>query len=317
MKLAIVVGHNSARQGALRTDTGESEYVWNNRLALLMSDLAPEFGITTKIFRRVDLGSYTRELAAVYSDVDRWGADASIELHFNSFVEAAASGTETLSSGTAASLRFATAVQEEVVAALGLSDRGVKTRREGRGAASLISGRAPAILVEPFYGTSAKGQRSTDEAHEQEALARAYLRGAGAAFATFPRADLAASRTLQATATQRRAQAVQTQAAVGSAVVVTAATEAREQIEAMPAIGALADWLPWMKMGDRVGLMFTSTVGGRLTSIEQLPEPLLSELKNNYPEYMTPPPLDDSRPNRTSWMAVKDHVDAQRSGEGQ
>jgi len=79
----------------------------------------------------------------------------------------------------------------------------------------------------------------------------------------------------------------------------------------------VADWLPWMKMGDRVGLMFTSTVGGRLTSIEQLPEPLLSELKNNYPEYMAPPPLDDSRPNRTSWMAVKDHVDAQRSGEGQ
>ncbi len=79
----------------------------------------------------------------------------------------------------------------------------------------------------------------------------------------------------------------------------------------------VADWLPWMKMGDRVGLMFTSTVGGRLTSIEDLPEPLLSELKNNYPEYMTPPPLDDSRPNRTSWMAVKDHVDAQRSGEGQ
>lgn len=79
----------------------------------------------------------------------------------------------------------------------------------------------------------------------------------------------------------------------------------------------VADWLPWMKMGDRVGVMFTSTVGGRVPSIEDLPEPLLSELKGNYPEYMTPPPLDDDRPNRTSWMAVKDHVDAKRAAEGE
>ncbi len=79
----------------------------------------------------------------------------------------------------------------------------------------------------------------------------------------------------------------------------------------------VADWLPWMKMGDRVGVMFTSTVGHRVQSIEELPEPLLSELKTNYPEYMTPPPLDDARPNRTSWMAVKDMVDAKRGEEGE
>ncbi len=75
----------------------------------------------------------------------------------------------------------------------------------------------------------------------------------------------------------------------------------------------VADWLPWMKMGDRDGFMFTSTVGGRVSSLDDLPEPLLGALKSRYPEYMTPPPLDDDRPNRTSWMAVKDHVDAQRA----
>ncbi|MEJ2534853.1 MAG: DUF1838 family protein [Gammaproteobacteria bacterium] len=80
----------------------------------------------------------------------------------------------------------------------------------------------------------------------------------------------------------------------------------------------VADWLPWMKMGDRQGVMFTSTVGGRISSLDDLPEPLRTELKTNYPEYMTPPPLDDDRPNRTSWMGVKDRVDAQRAaGEGE
>jgi len=75
----------------------------------------------------------------------------------------------------------------------------------------------------------------------------------------------------------------------------------------------VADWLPWMKMGDKIGVMYTSTVGGRIKSIDDLPEPLLTELKTNYPLYMTPPPLDDARPNRTSWMAVKEVVDAQRA----
>lgn len=36
MRLAVVVGHNSTRQGAVRQDTGESEFVWNGRLAPLI-----------------------------------------------------------------------------------------------------------------------------------------------------------------------------------------------------------------------------------------------------------------------------------------
>jgi hypothetical protein len=41
MKLAVVVGHNSARQGAVRQDTGESEFVWNGRRALQRSGSVP------------------------------------------------------------------------------------------------------------------------------------------------------------------------------------------------------------------------------------------------------------------------------------
>ena len=41
MKLAIVVGHNSASQGAVRQDTGESEFVWNGRLAHRIERMAP------------------------------------------------------------------------------------------------------------------------------------------------------------------------------------------------------------------------------------------------------------------------------------
>lgn len=67
----------------------------------------------------------------------------------------------------------------------------------------------------------------------------------------------------------------------------------------------LSGWLPWMKMGDRNGAIYTATVGGRATSIEDLPEPLRSVLKQRYPQYAAPPPLDDARPNETSWEVFK------------
>lgn len=76
----------------------------------------------------------------------------------------------------------------------------------------------------------------------------------------------------------------------------------------------ISKWLPWMKMGDRHGVVFTSTVGARATGIEDLPEPLRSEIKNNYAKYLAPPPVDDSRPNETSWEVFRKALEAQ-SGE--
>lgn len=73
----------------------------------------------------------------------------------------------------------------------------------------------------------------------------------------------------------------------------------------------ISGWLPWMKMGDRNGVVFTATVGGRAGSIDDLPEPLLSTLKSRYPQYLAPPPLDDSRPNETSWEVFKKRTAAE------
>lgn len=263
MKLAIVVGHNSVAQGAVRKDTGETEYIWNGRLARRIERIAPEFGIDAKTFFRQPMGSYSREIDLVYRQTEDWGADATIELHFNSF-DGNASGTETLSSGTALSLRLAEAVQREMVLALGLKDRGIKTRSSGRGSASLISGSAPAILIEPFFGTSRAGQTATDEDREQIRLAYAVVRGAAEAFSAFPRNDLSQSRTVKAAETQRKAQMVQAQTGV-MAGVAAAATQARDQIAGLPAVGALADWLPWISLG-LIGVVLVATVVQRSMS---------------------------------------------------
>jgi len=265
MKLAIVVGHNSASQGAVRQDTGESEFVWNGRLARRIERLAGDYGLQVRTFFRTPGGGYSTEIKRVYAEVDAWGADASVELHFNGASSAGATGTETLSSGTALSLRLAESVQREMVLALGLRDRGIKTRSSSdRGGMSLISGRAPAILVEPFFGSSPVGNRATDEETEQERLADAILRGTAEAFQSFPRSTLTGSRTIRAAETQRTAQAVQGQAGI-AAGVAAAATQAREQIEAIPAVGGLADWLPWVALG-LIGVVLAATVVQRVMS---------------------------------------------------
>lgn len=184
MKLAIVVGHNARAPGAVRRDTGETEFHWNSGLAEMIEAAAkdgyPE--IDVKTFFRTAGSGYRAEIRRVYAETDAWGADATCELHFNSHHNSSATGTETLSSGSSASLRFCEALQDEMLKALGLKDRGEKIVRTGRGSYSLICGRAPAALIEPFFGSSPKGLAATDEDHEKRALARAILVAAQRAF---------------------------------------------------------------------------------------------------------------------------------------
>jgi hypothetical protein len=78
----------------------------------------------------------------------------------------------------------------------------------------------------------------------------------------------------------------------------------------------VSDWLPWMKMGGRTGLVVFTTVGKRVASVDELSEPLRSELKANYPAYLAPPPIDDARPNETSWTYMRKVIDQRRTTSG-
>lgn len=74
-----------------------------------------------------------------------------------------------------------------------------------------------------------------------------------------------------------------------------------------------SEWLPWMQMGSRTGMMIFSTVGGRVNSFADLPDSIRKEIEANYPAYKEPPPLDDARPNETSWSYLKKQIDAKRA----
>ncbi len=72
----------------------------------------------------------------------------------------------------------------------------------------------------------------------------------------------------------------------------------------------ISQWLPWMEMGGRPGYFYVHTAGQKFERYEDLPQAIRTEVEANYPDFLTPPPLNDTRPNDTSWKFFKRAIDA-------
>ncbi|MEM1264293.1 MAG: DUF1838 family protein [Pseudomonadota bacterium] len=77
----------------------------------------------------------------------------------------------------------------------------------------------------------------------------------------------------------------------------------------------VSKWLPWMEMGDRSGVMIFNATGYGTFDKDEVPATLWTILRERYPSYETPPPLDDKRPNETSWTVFKKTIDARNAAE--
>ena len=70
----------------------------------------------------------------------------------------------------------------------------------------------------------------------------------------------------------------------------------------------MADWLPWMEMSGRAGLIYMHAAGRKLESYEQLPALMRKAIETEYPEYRNPPAGTDDRENETSWTYFRKKV---------
>ncbi len=78
----------------------------------------------------------------------------------------------------------------------------------------------------------------------------------------------------------------------------------------------VSQWLPWMEMGNRAGQVIYHGAGKRMRNWDDLPENLRHEVATNYPGFDSPPPVDDTRRNETSWTYFKKWVDAKAEEGG-
>jgi hypothetical protein len=74
----------------------------------------------------------------------------------------------------------------------------------------------------------------------------------------------------------------------------------------------LSEWLPWMEMQGREGLLYVNAIGKSVESYEGLPDIIKNYINERAPEYKVPPPGDDTRPNATTWTVFKSRNDPER-----
>ena len=180
MKLGIIVGHTQSNQGAHSATLGQSEYPWNYDLAEQIE--RENTNLEVRTFLRNGVG-----IAGAYRASDSWGSRITVELHFNSSDNHRATGTGVLYyPGSENGRRLARLLFEEMDQVLGLgawpggSDGTVTPYQASgqarRGQTSLSAGRAPATLIEPFFGSNPTDSRRAEQ--NKPALARAIVKAA-------------------------------------------------------------------------------------------------------------------------------------------
>jgi hypothetical protein len=89
----------------------------------------------------------------------------------------------------------------------------------------------------------------------------------------------------------------------------------KDRSEASPSVAwvRVAEWLPWMEMGGRSGLMVMNATGQKVAGIDQLPAVLREKIHTRYPAWTAAPPVDDQRPNETSWTYFKKMLAARKA----
>ena len=140
---ALVIGHKSTSQGALNKASGMTEFTLNEQLAMEIGS-----AITGVNIQRV----YRRTYRSLPEDLNELKPDFIISLHCNAF-NGEVSGTEVLYyHRSKKGKKMAQILQDELVEALKLPDRGIKPRSvENRGGFLLKYTNAPCLIAEPFF----------------------------------------------------------------------------------------------------------------------------------------------------------------------
>ena len=174
--IAICVGHSRSNDNGAVSSGGESEWAYNSRLASSIAGWLGDCGCTTVIIDAYEGGTYVDAIDWLVDELEAQGVDAAIELHFNSYSNAAARGHEWLywheSEG---GLAMAQALDRSFRSSVSeIPARGVKGLSSGNGSYFLGSAHCPSVIGEPFFGSSPD---DWEIATNVERIAQAYAVG--------------------------------------------------------------------------------------------------------------------------------------------
>ena len=155
----FVVGHNERSQGAWNY-LGESEWVFNKRIANKASGKLADLGVRTAIVFRPPGKRYSSQVYEVKKQVKRLGAKYAYCLHFNDASSETATGCEVLIRKTRpkADEMVADYITDLLNERLGFRERhsdGIKVVSSGHAGAGMLEGlwdvECLAVLLEPCF----------------------------------------------------------------------------------------------------------------------------------------------------------------------
>ncbi|OLQ73296.1 hypothetical protein BIT28_21425 [Photobacterium proteolyticum] len=164
-KCALVIGHKKQSPGALNKSSGTTEFAFNEQLALDIEERVSGVNV-----QRI----YRRTYRTLPTDINELNPDFIISLHCNAFNESV-SGTEVLYyHRSKKGKRIASILNDHLVDALELNDRGVKPKTsEDRGGYLLKHTTAPCLIAEPFFIDNNKDFQVVND--KREGLITAYV----------------------------------------------------------------------------------------------------------------------------------------------
>jgi len=182
-KVAICVGHSRIGDKGARSVGGVTEWIYNSEVATQLAKKLKQRGIASVIIDDYPSESYGGAMRWLSKEISKNKVDVAIELHFNSFSSSSAEGYEYLyyapsAEGKRLALCIHKAHQSKSVAQ---KDRGAKPiERKDRGGHFVTMVKPPAVICEPFFGSSPKEWVLMDG--NQDLIAQIYCDGIVAYF---------------------------------------------------------------------------------------------------------------------------------------
>lgn len=168
MRVVVNVGHGGGDPGAVNNLLSVTEYDYNKKLRDALVPMLKSQGHHVDVVMQD-----ARGVGYVAGMCNALNPEVVVSLHSNASENLKATGTETLYWHTSEKgKKLATAVQNQMVKALGLPSRGVKARDN---LSVLQKTNCPAIIVEPFFISNANDYKVAMEKLPQ--LAQAIAEG--------------------------------------------------------------------------------------------------------------------------------------------
>lgn len=172
MKIAFIIGHDAQSPGAWSPFLHQNEYFYNCEVACYLAGLGD-------IYRRPSGGGYKTQQRKLADLLNPKNYDLVTELHFNKFDNVAngkGHGVEVVAfPGSKNGIKYGAKYCEEIEKEYKIHNRGVKfTEEGGRGYWFLKYQKAPALILEPFFGDEPEAELFTNPAKYADVIKRAF-----------------------------------------------------------------------------------------------------------------------------------------------